>query len=56
MTSPAPQAKTWENEGDDQAIARVLAGETAAFRVLVERYEAPVLRLVRGLGSSPRAR
>ena len=49
MTAPAPQAKTWGNEGDDQAIARVLAGETAAFRVLVERYEAPVLRLVRGL-------
>ncbi len=47
MTAPAPEAVT--GEGDDEAIARVLAGDTAAFRVLVERYEAPVLRLVRNL-------
>jgi RNA polymerase sigma-70 factor, ECF subfamily len=47
MTAPAPEAVT--REGDEEAIARVLAGETAAFRVLVERYEATVLRLVRNL-------
>ena len=47
MIAPAPEAIT--GEGDDEAIARVLAGDTAAFRVLVERYEAPVLRLVRNL-------
>jgi RNA polymerase sigma-70 factor (ECF subfamily) len=35
---------------DEAAIARVLAGDTAAFRILVERHGASVLRLVRGLG------
>jgi RNA polymerase sigma-70 factor, ECF subfamily len=47
MTARAPEGIT--GEGDDQAVARVLAGETAAFRVLVERYQVPVLRLVRSL-------
>lgn len=37
------------NEDDAAVIARVLGGDTGAFRVLVERYEARVSRLVRGL-------
>ena len=45
MAATTPQGISGET--DDETVARVLAGETAAFRVLVERYEAPVLRLVR---------
>jgi RNA polymerase sigma-70 factor (ECF subfamily) len=40
-------AAGWDE--DDAVIARVLGGDTGAFRVLVERYEARVSRLVRGL-------
>lgn len=47
MTARAPEALT--REGDDEAVARVLAGDTGAFRILVERYQGPVLRLVRSL-------
>lgn len=36
-------------DDDAQVVARVLAGEVEAFRVLVERYQATVFRLVRGL-------
>jgi RNA polymerase sigma-70 factor (ECF subfamily) len=36
-------------DDDDDAIARVLAGETAAFRILVERHEGPIVRFARGL-------
>jgi RNA polymerase sigma-70 factor (ECF subfamily) len=45
----APVAEI-EIEGDDAAtVRRVLAGDTEAFRALVERYEAKILRLVRSL-------
>jgi RNA polymerase sigma-70 factor (ECF subfamily) len=36
-------------DGDTDVVARVLAGDTEAFRILVERYERPVLRIVRNL-------
>jgi RNA polymerase sigma-70 factor (ECF subfamily) len=47
MSAAAPDAG-WA-EDDAAAIARVLGGDTGAFRVLVERYQARVLQLVRGL-------
>jgi RNA polymerase sigma-70 factor (ECF subfamily) len=34
---------------DEETVARVLAGDTEAFRALVERYQMPILRLVRNL-------
>jgi RNA polymerase sigma-70 factor (ECF subfamily) len=34
---------------DDQAIARVLDGDTESFRTLVERYERPLFGLIRNL-------
>jgi RNA polymerase sigma-70 factor (ECF subfamily) len=37
------------HDGDTDVVARVLAGDTEAFRILVERYEGPVLRIVRNL-------
>jgi RNA polymerase sigma-70 factor (ECF subfamily) len=43
-------------EDDAVIVGRVLAGETEAFRGLVERYEASVLRIVRNLaprGTAP---
>jgi RNA polymerase sigma-70 factor (ECF subfamily) len=36
-----------KEEADEDLVARVLGGETTAFRVLVERYQTLVLRLVR---------
>ncbi len=36
-----------QNQADEAAIQRVLAGETDAFRGLVERYQQPVRRMVR---------
>jgi RNA polymerase sigma-70 factor (ECF subfamily) len=51
MSAAAPEADPADDD-DEAAIARVLAGDTAAFRVLVERYGASVLRLVRGLTSA----
>jgi hypothetical protein len=50
MTAPAPEVVC-----DGDAIARVLGGDTEAFRGLVERYEAPVPRLVRNLASRSNA-
>lgn len=36
-----------KNQVDEAAIQRVLAGDTDAFEALVERYQNPVLRMVR---------
>ncbi|HTB74429.1 MAG TPA: RNA polymerase sigma factor [Polyangiaceae bacterium] len=44
------------HDGDAEVVARVLAGDTEGFRILVERYEVSVLRIVRNLAprsSSP---
>ena len=45
MTARMPAAR--KEEADEDLVARVLGGETTAFRVLVERYQTLVLRLVR---------
>ncbi len=37
------------DDGDAEVVARVLAGDTEGFRILVERYEVGVLRVVRNL-------
>lgn len=45
------------HEDEDRLIARCLAGETAAFEPLVERYHAPLFRMaVRLLGDREEAR
>lgn len=36
-------------EDDERLVLRVRAGESSAFRILVERYQAPVYRLVSNL-------
>jgi len=36
-------------DGDEAVVERVRRGDTAAFRILVDRHEAQVFRLVRGL-------
>jgi RNA polymerase sigma-70 factor (ECF subfamily) len=46
MTAPAPEAAY---DADADAIARVLGGDTEAFRDLVERHQAAILRLIRNL-------
>jgi RNA polymerase sigma-70 factor (ECF subfamily) len=51
MAAAAPDPDPGER--DEDVIARVVAGDVDAFRVLVERHQAAVLRLVRGL--SPRS-
>ena len=40
-----------QNQADEAAIQRVLAGDTDAFRGLMERYQKPVLRMVRNYTS-----
>jgi RNA polymerase sigma-70 factor (ECF subfamily) len=49
--APTIAALPWAPASDDDAIVvgRVLAGETEAFRILVERYEGSVLGIVRNL-------
>src|SRR5512146_104676 len=34
---------------DNQTIQKILAGDTELFRLLVERYQRPVIRMVRNL-------
>jgi RNA polymerase sigma-70 factor, ECF subfamily len=47
MIAPAPDREA--DEDDAEVVGIVLAGDTEAFRILVERYEARVLRFVRSL-------
>jgi RNA polymerase sigma-70 factor, ECF subfamily len=46
MTGPAPEGAC---DADAEAVARVLSGDTEAFRGLVDRYEERVFRFVRNV-------
>jgi RNA polymerase sigma-70 factor (ECF subfamily) len=48
VTSILPAAAI-ADDGDAEVVARVLAGDTEGFRILVERYEVAVLRIVGNL-------
>ena len=50
-----PTERDNQNQADEAAIQRVLAGDTNAFRALVERYQNPVRRMVRNYTSDSHA-
>lgn len=50
-----PTERDIQNQADEAAVQRVLAGDVDAFRSLVERYQKPVLRMVRNYTSDSHA-
>jgi len=50
-----PTERDIQNQADEAALRRVLGGDVDAFRMLVERYQKPVLRMVRNYTSDSHA-
>lgn len=53
MTSPEPSPRTPPSPTDEELAAEALAGSATAYRQLVERFQRPVLALIRRMVRDP---